>query len=418
MAAALAERLEKAERLGVGHPPRGERLATHAVLEMGFPLHYQHACPALGHGLGESRSAEPSADRDDVVGLHATSESNARYRSESARMSMSTFWRRHWFLVALAAVCAAAIVFPAGGTAVRQAPLALPLLTATSLFLSSVTLETAGLREGADVRGLALGLSSTYVVAPLLAVALVGLLGPANGGAGSEGYHFFEAMMIVAAQASTIASAPALTLVAGGNQALALLITLSSNLLTSLVTPLLLRLTVGTVVAFPVGRMMREDALVVLLPVVAGQVAHRLFWPRLRASCPRSCACRRRSSSSSSTPELPWPRPIFRSGPRSSCPSWRPRRRCTLRCSFGTIAARRGSGSAERNRTAVVFCGSQKTLPNGIYLWDTFFPANPHGALALVCYHLFQLVLDSLLVPWLSPRHPRLEELEEAVDGA
>ena len=54
--------------------------------------------------------------------------------------------------------------------------------------------------------------------------------------------------MIVAAQASTIASAPALTLVAGGNQALALLITLSSNLMTSLVTPLLLRWTVGTVV--------------------------------------------------------------------------------------------------------------------------------------------------------------------------
>ena len=309
-------------------------------------------------------------------------------------------------------------MFPAGGTAVRQAPLALPLLTATSLFLSSVTLETAGLREGADVRGLALGLSSTYLVAPLLAVALVGLLGPANGGADSEGYHFYEAMMIVAAQASTIASAPALTLVAGGNQALALLITLSSNLLTSLVTPLLLRLTVGTVVAFPVGRMMREDALVVLLPVIVGQIAHRLFWPRLRRFLPAIVRFSQAiilvfvytgvavaASHLSERPALILSFLATAAALHVALLVWNHRSATWL-------------GLAERNRTAVVFCGSQKTLPNGIYLWDTFFPANPHGALALVCYHLFQLVLDSLLVPWLSPRHPRLEELEEAVDGA
>ena len=142
-------------------------------------------------------------------------------------------WRRHWFLVGLALVSVGAFAFPEGGTALRGTGWALPLLTATSLFLSGITLETAGLREGADVRGIALGLSSTYVVAPVLAIVFVRLWGPANDGAGSEGYFFFEAMMIVAAQASTIASAPALTLVAGGNQALALAITLSSNLMTA-----------------------------------------------------------------------------------------------------------------------------------------------------------------------------------------
>jgi sodium/bile acid cotransporter 7 len=261
-------------------------------------------------------------------------------------------------------------------------------------------------------------LSSTYLVAPLLAIALVRILGPANGGAGSEGYHFFEAMMIVAAQAGTIASAPALTLVAGGNQALALLITLSSNLLTSVVTPLILRLTVGTMVAFPVGRMMREDALVVLLPVIAGQIAHRLFWSRLRRSLPVIV-------------RLPQAIILVFVYTGVAMAASHLSQRPALILSFLATAAslhvallvwnHRSAtwlGLSEGNRTAVVFCGSQKTLPNGIYLWDTFFPANPHGAFALVCYHVFQLVLDSLLVPWLSPRRPRLEELEEAVDGA
>ncbi len=331
---------------------------------------------------------------------------------------MSTFWRRHWFLVALAAVCAAAIAFPAGGIAIREAPLALPLLTATSLFLSSVTLETAGLREGADFRGLALGLSSTYLTAPLLAVALVHLLGPADGGVGSDGYYFFEAMMIVAAQASTIASAPALTLVAGGNQALALLITLCSNLLTSFVTPLLLRLTVGTVVAFPLVRMMRQDALVVLLPVIVGQIAHRLFWPRLRGFLRAIVGLSQAiilafvytgvavaASHLSQRPALILSFLATAAALHLALLAWNYRSATWL-------------GLSERSRTAVVFCGSQKTLPNGIYLWDKFFPANPHGALALVCYHVFQLVFDSLLVPWLSPRPAAQPSLEEAVDGA
>ena len=50
------------------------------------------------------------------------------------------------------------------------------------------------------------------------------------------------------------------------------------------------------------------------------------------------------------------------------------------------------------DRTAVILCGSQKTLPNGIYIWSHFFPTNPYGAVPLVLYHLFQLIVDTLLV--------------------
>ena len=52
------------------------------------------------------------------------------------------------------------------------------------------------------------------------------------------------------------------------------------------------------------------------------------------------------------------------------------------------------------DRTALILCGSQKTLPNGIYVWSNFFATNPYGAVPLVLYHLFQLLVDTLLVPW------------------
>jgi solute carrier family 10 (sodium/bile acid cotransporter), member 7 len=328
-----------------------------------------------------------------------------------------SFWRRHWFLLALALVSAAAFAAPRAGTALRESG-ALPLLTAVSLFLSGLTLETAGLREGADARGVALGLSSTYVVAPLGAIVLVALLGPRRAGPGSEGRFFHEAMMIVAAQAGTIASAPALTLVAGGNQALALLITVLSNLMTSFVTPLVLRLTVGSEVAFPIGRMMREDAMVVLLPILLGQAVHHVGWQRLRRFLPTIVRA-------SQVIILVF---VYTGvAAAASHLSGRP----ALILTFLTTAAslhvlllvwnHRAAtwlGLSARNRTAVVLCGSQKTLPNGIYLWDKFFPANPHGALALVCYHVFQLVLDSLLVPWLAPDSRPAEVNEDVADGA
>ena len=327
--------------------------------------------------------------------------------------------RHHWFLIGLALAVSSGIVVPALGTAIREHGPLLPLLTATSLFLSGVGLETKGLREGADPRGVLLGISSTYVVAPALAVLFAGFWGPSRlGGAGTDGYFFFEAMMIVAAQAGTIASAPALTLVAGGNQGLALLITLSTNLMTSFVTPLILRLTLGVVVSFPIGHMMLEDSCVVLLPVLIAQLVHRRFWGRLRRFSPAIVH----------TSQLIIL--VFVYTGVAAAASHLSQRPALIVAFVATAASLHGSlliwnhraaswlGLSPGNRTAVVFCGSQKTLPNGIYLWSRFFPENPHGALALVCYHLFQLVLDSLLVPWLAPKRAALDLGEELVDGA
>jgi len=55
--------------------------------------------------------------------------------------------------------------------------------------------------------------------------------------------------------------------------------------------------------------------------------------------------------------------------------------------------------------TAIVFCGSQKTLPNGIYIWQHFFGDNPIGAIPLALYHLIQLIADTLLVPLFERRN-------------
>jgi sodium/bile acid cotransporter 7 len=84
-----------------------------------------------------------------------------------------------------------------------------------------------------------------------------------------------------------------------------------------------------------------------------------------------------------------------------------------------TLGASRWLQLSPEETAAVAFCGSQKTLPNGIYLWDRFFPANPHGAVPLVQYHLLQLVLDSLIAPRFGTRRRSVRgaEVDDLASG-
>ena len=70
--------------------------------------------------------------------------------------------------------------------------------------------------------------------------------------------------------------------------------------------------------------------------------------------------------------------------------------------------------------TALVFSGSQKTLPNGIYLWERFFGDNPIGAGFRWPSILIQLVVDTFLVPFSrSPETPATDRpLGQALDQA
>jgi predicted Na+-dependent transporter len=309
--------------------------------------------------------------------------------------------RRYWFLCGLLGVATAAIAFPEGGNALRSARPILPALTATNLFLSGLALETAHLRPSvANVRGIALCLGTTYGVAPALALVLAVLFAPAT--EPDRGF-FREAVAIAAAQAGTIASAPALVLVAGGNHGLALLATLASNGLTAVATPLVLFVLLGARVTFPLGEMIEKLLRLVLAPVAAGQIARRILRDGVQRTLP---AVRILSQAIILV--------FVYAGISAAAGGGRAPAGLVLRF-FGLAGALHGgllacgwamasaSGLSPRDRTAVVLCGAQKTLPNGIYVWDRFFPANPHGALAIVAYHVLQLVADTLLLPWLSP---------------
>ena len=86
-----------------------------------------------------------------------------------------------FFLVGLALVAFAGIVFPAGGLHLRDTDFVLPLLVGTTLFISGFLLDASRLlRRATHLPAILFVLSTTYVVAPALAYVLARLWSPAS----------------------------------------------------------------------------------------------------------------------------------------------------------------------------------------------------------------------------------------------
>ena len=296
----------------------------------------------------------------------------------------------------------AGLMWPEGGTQIREHNWVTPMLIAVIMFIAGFNLQISNLaRQVTNLRAVGAVIATVFLVAPLLAFGLAKLLGPTK----DANHEFLVGMMLMSAQAGSLASAVAMTMLARADTELALILTLVTNLLTALLTPWVLDFSIGTDVKFPVTEMMSRMILVMLLPVVIGQFVRWKFWPKDKA-----------------TPKL------FRHAPQliilvfvytgfsaaadKLLDRWEWILRFSVACALLHLALlwftkllgeqlKLDEGSSR----ALMFCGSQKTLPNGIYLWDKYFSAQqPYAAVPLVLYHLFQLVLDTIIATRIGAR--------------
>ena len=194
-------------------------------------------------------------------------------KTDTKENRRNTFISRYWFLSMLVMMIPAGLWLPEGGIAVKESGWMTPVLVGLMMAVSGFTLDTCKLhRQAANLGAIALVLFSTYCIAPAAAYGLTLWLQPKNDP------HFLTAVMIMAAQASSLASAIALTMMSGGNRELALVCTLISNSTTVVLTPYILRISVDANVEFQVYEMISKMVLVVLLPVLIGQILRKFIW--------------------------------------------------------------------------------------------------------------------------------------------
>lgn len=308
---------------------------------------------------------------------------------------MRRFFLDRWFLVGMVVLVGLALAFP-GPLSEAARPLDPRIVIALALAIMAWTMPTRTLGE--EIRrpwGALAAVFVGYGPLPFAGAYLGELLSPSDLRVG---------FLIACCVPCTLASCILWTRLAGGNEATALLAVLLATLSSPLIVPALLALTLGAQVELPVESMAADLAITVVAPVVLGQALRR-------AEAARRFADRRKALLGALAQIF-----ILATVVRAAS-SMGLRLREETNLSVGGLAAcavtamglhlvaliggyavSQRLGLDRPRAIAVGFCGSQKTLPVSLALFDQYFKADYPLAMApLVFFHFGQLLLDTLV---------------------
>lgn len=317
---------------------------------------------------------------------------------------MKPFIRDQWFLFILLGAVLFGFFEPGPGVFLKE-NVALKWFVIPALFLMSFSLKTRAIFGSfLNFRGLAASVLGGYFLTSVSIYFLAKELFP-------QGSDLYLGLMAVGAAPCTLASAVIWTRLSKGNEGLALAITLASNLSCFVFSTLILAIMLGNFVSLPVVEIMKKLFVVNVLPVAAGQVL-RVWLPEYgdRSKAMTNHLCRifivlivlASVSHASDTADKMEATGSILSGMsvlRLICVVAAVHVFALLGC--GLIAGLLRAPAVDV--VAVMFGGSHKTLPLGIYISEMLARSRPDEtfpfiALPILIYHATQLTIDSFAI--------------------
>jgi len=272
---------------------------------------------------------------------------------------------RFWLSAAILLTVIAALVLP-GPALVLPRFHVIDIGVVIIMFMGSLKLTPRCFKEAASRSPLvALSVVSVFGLAPLISLGIGSLVGFTSD-ADRLG------ILICSAQATTLATAIVLTEVAGGDVALAMVMTVVNNLSAVLLTPLVFRVLGGTVIRVDYLAMTLEMTL-----TVASQLIILIY-----IYCGVGAGIDRLAGGVGILLHVIVLVILFHAA------------LLLVNAIIGRILT-----PLPGSRVAFILCSSQKTLPIAILLWKSYFPALPLGPLVAAAYHIVQLTTDSILAP-------------------
>lgn len=333
---------------------------------------------------------------------------------KSSQVSQFMRWLiQSWFLVALVILLPGGMVWGWLTTdAWRQSTVGRihpGTTTIAILFLMSFSLNSSRLRDSFRSPGpVVWGTIVNLGILPLLAWPLA-LSFPLT--------DFSLGLMIAAVVPCTLATASVSTRQAGGNDAASLLITLVTNLISVVLTPLWLKWTISVEANIDPWPVIGNLALTVLLPTIAGQAArwipalgriavnHR-FGISIAAQCLVLVIVTKAAVEAGGRlqSQSKWPTAFEFLGLIVACAGVH---------AVSMWIADRGSralGLPRIDRIATIFAGSQKTLPVGLLLASmpaiTGELSLPFITFPILLFHAVQLMMDTAIADQIAKRTP------------
>ncbi|WP_420113072.1 bile acid:sodium symporter family protein [Pseudactinotalea sp.] len=307
------------------------------------------------------------------------------------------------FIVALLAMLAIGLLVPIPDVVRAALDIAADIAIVVLFFLYGARLAThevvAGLR---NVRLQGATLATTFVLFPLLGLALSTLAAPVLGESLAQGVLYLSLLP------STVQSCVALTSVARGNVAGTLTAATVSNLLGMVVTPLLVLVLMHTGGSAGGGGI-RSVLLLLLLPFVIGQLVQPLIGGYVRSRKRLTSLWDRGTillvvlvAVSTATASGVW-------GTVSAPALIAVIAACALLLA-AALAATWWGGRLLRlsteDRISLLMAGSQKSLATGLPMLAALFPAALAGPIAVpvIVFHQLQLIVSTVIARRLSRR--------------
>jgi sodium/bile acid cotransporter 7 len=301
---------------------------------------------------------------------------------------------RHWFLAGLALVLAAGLLRPQELAGVARVQLQ-PWIVAAVLFLMTLPLDATAMWQAVSrPKAVLLAVGINFGLLPLVAWGTSLALRP----------DLALGLLIMASVPTTQAACVVWTRRAGGNDAVAVMVTVVTNVFCFLLTPFWLMTTAGATVQIEPAKMMLNLCLVVVLPMAVAQLA--------RLSRPLAAWALEHKLALSAAAQVGMLTMVFLGAVQAglklasrAAPIGPLDTAAMLAAVCGVHLAMfscglwlgRLLGVRWEDRIAVAFSGSQKTLMIGLHI--ALSPAFNSGLamLPVVAYHVCQLLLDALI---------------------
>jgi sodium/bile acid cotransporter 7 len=317
------------------------------------------------------------------------------------------------FTLALLGAVALSFLCPPTGAAAGDAALMSKLVVGALFFLHGAKLSREAIMGGLTAYRVHLAiLAATFLLFPLLALAMTPLasrtLGP----------ELATGILFLAALPSTVQSSIAFTSIARGSVAVAVCAASASSIIGVLVTPLLVSLTIHIPAASAGMDAVKDLVVQLILPFAAGQAMRPLTRGFLE----------RHGSVVSFTDRLSVVFIVYVSFSHASTEGlWKGLHLSLLPPLAGfclallavalgiTAVAGRLLGFSRDDRTAVLFCGSKKSLMAGVPMAGVLFTPAVAGVviLPLMFFHQIQLIVCAQIARIMGERRAAEEAKEE-----
>lgn len=310
--------------------------------------------------------------------------------------SMRTLFKKQWFLICLALVLFVGFSFPRPLEFLADTKDLRNVLIAVVLFMTALVLETSEIWKAVKrPRATILAVALNYGLLPIVAWGFARWFLDGQLAVG---------VMVAAAAPCTLASAAVWTRRGGGNDAVAIMVTVVTNLGCFVMTPLWLAAMAGqTDVPIEIGPMIWKLAWLVVLPMLMGQALRQntavAAWAanqktRLSAVAQMGilfivftgavgCGLEIESAAAGGVPWGDFARMTFSVAGIHA-----------VVLVTGQVIGRR-MGCPRGDWIAVGFAGSQKTLPVGLQVASML--GGGMMILPIVTYHVMQLLIDTLV---------------------